>query len=254
MQSLLTVTYLFRMSGVSLSLTMLAGLTVCNAASSSSAVSLNTLQLNGSAQLTSPTSITLTDNYYQAGSAFVPTPFSFPAGASFYACFFYQAQAPASAIPADGLAFVVENLGIDSPAYLALSGSGLGFFTLSYYPAIAVSVDYYVNALTGSQAGTLAIATTSGTELAQTVPSLPVLPGDGYFRGIWVRYNDNTRLLTVYYGNTTTQPATPALTTTLATSLSTALNGQVYFGITAGTGALYSIQQLRYFAVEVVSD
>jgi hypothetical protein len=222
-------------------------------ASSSSEIPLANFQLNGSAQLTGG-SITLTNEYYQAGSAFIPTPYSFPAGAGFFACFYYEAQTPEPDVPADGLAFVIQNLGPDSPAYLGLSGSGMGFMTLRYYPAIAVTFDYYYNAITGSPAGTVAVATTVGTDLIENAPDLPVLPGPGLFRGVWIQYNNTSRKLTVYYGNTTVQPALPTLSTVLPTDLSTMLGGKVYFGITAGTGALYSIQQLKYFAVEVSNN
>jgi hypothetical protein len=237
---------------ISLSL-ILSSTAAMYAASSSSEIPLATFQLNGSAQLTAG-SITLTNEYYQAGSAFVPTPYSFPAGASFFACFYYEAQTPEPDVPADGLAFVIQNLGPNSPAYLGLSGSGMGFFTLRYYPAIAVTFDYYPNAITGSPAGTVAVATTVGTDLIQNVPDLPVLPGAGFFRGVWIQYNNLTRKLNVYYGNTTVQPALPTLSTVLPTDLSTMLGGQVYFGITAGTGADYAVQQLKYFAVEVSNN
>ncbi len=238
---------------ISLSL-ILYSAAVMYGATPSSEVPLATLQLNGSAQLTSPGSITLTNEYYQAGSAFVRTPYSFPAGASFSACFFYQAQAPEPDVPADGLAFVIQNLGPNSPAYLGLSGSGMGFFTLSYYPAIAVTFNYYPNAITGSPAGTIAVATTIGANLIQNVPVLPVLPGPGLFRGVWIQYNNTSRKLNVYYGNTTVQPTMPTLSTVLPTDLSTMLGGQVYFGITAGTGADYAVQQLKYFAVQVTTN
>ncbi len=238
--------------GPSLCLSLiLSSTTALYGASVATQIPLNSFQLNGSAHLTGANSITLTNEYYQAASAFVPTPFPFPAGASFLACFYYEAQTPEPDIPADGLAFVVENLGPDSPAYLGLSGSGMGFFTLSYYPAIAVTLDYFPNAITGSPAGTIAVATTEGVDLVQTVPNLPVLPGAGLLRGVWIEYNDTTQRLNVYYGSTTFQPGMPTLSTVLPTGLSTMLGGQVYFGITAGTGANYSIQQLKYFSVAV---
>ena len=212
---------------------------------------LSSFRLNGSARLTSPTVITLTSGSYQAASAFLPSPYTLGPGDNFSAFFAYQAQPPAVGPPADGIAFVVQNLGPNSAQYLGLSGSGLGFFTLTSIPAIAVTFDYYVNAITGTAPGTLSISTPAGVNLSQAVPSLATFPGSSFYRAVWIQYNGAQRTLQVFYGSTPVKPATPSLSTVLPVDLATLLAGQIYFGITAGTGALYSSQELNYFAVQV---
>jgi hypothetical protein len=167
--------------------------------------------------------------------------------------FVYQASPGTTSPPADGLSFIVQNL--SSPAYLGLTGSGLGFFTQSAIPAIGVTFDYFQNAITGTQPGTLAVAQPAGVELAQTIPALPVFGGGGTagLRYVWVAYSNATNVMQVFYSNTSTRPAAPTLELTLPQDISSLCGGQIYLGFGAGTGSLDSIQSIGFLAVVVVN-
>jgi len=215
-------------------------------------VPLNTLQLNGTAILESSGHLRLTTNLDAAGSAFIPAPYAFGPSGNFIAYFVYQAEPSSTPTPADGLAFIIQNTGA-AGAYLGLQGSGLGFFTQTIAPAIGVTFDYYGNAITGSPAGTLAIASPVGTDLAQTIPSLPVFGGSGSAgtRYVWIVYSNATNLMKVYYSNIGTIPATPTLEMTLPQDLSSLCGGQIYLGLSGGTGAFDSTQIIDHLAVSV---
>ncbi len=214
------------------------------------AVALSAFRSNGSAQIAGASPVTLTNSFYQAGSMFLPTAYKLGPKDSFEAFFTYQAQPSAGGLAADGLALVMQNVGLNAADYLGLSGSGLGFFTLTPIPAIGVTFDFFVNAITGSPAGTMAISTPVGVNLAQVIPNLPVFPGTGAYRAVWIQYNGAQRTLQVYYAGSNTPPANPILTTVLPTDLSTLLGGEMYLGITGGTGEFDAIQQVTSFAVE----
>jgi hypothetical protein len=91
--------------------------------------------------------------------------------------------------------------------------------------------------------------------LAQTVPALSVFGGAGSagIRYVWVVYSNAANVMSVYYSNTTTRPATPILEMTLPQDLSSLCGGQIYMGFSAGTGEFVSVQSIDYLAVDVVS-
>jgi len=235
-------------------LSLIAGALSLQAAPPTTTVPLNTLQLNGTAVLDSHGHINFTTTPNQAGSAFIPTPYTFGPNDEFGVFFVYQANPSTTSPPADGLAFIVQNIG--SPAYLGLGGSGMGFFTETTVPAIGVTFDYFQNGVTGTPPGTLAIAQPQGVELAQTIPSLPVFGGGGTagLRYVWVAYSNATNLMEVFYSNTSTRPATPTLELTLPQDISSLCGGQIYLGFSGGTGSLDSIQSVGFLAVVVVNN
>lgn len=146
-----------------------------------------------------------------------------------------------------------------SPLFLFINrsmgsdGSGLGFFTGTVSPAIAVTFDYYPNQITGTPANAAAIATPNGVDLLWTTPTPPALSGPGAYRYVWVTYRNTSRTMKVFYSATATPPDTALLETTLPADLSSLFGGQAYFGVTAGTGSCYSRQYLLYFALDVVN-
>jgi hypothetical protein len=217
-------------------------------------VPLNSLQLNGSATLTNGV-VVLTTNLDQAGSAFIPTPYTFGPNYSFVVSFAYQAAPSTTTPPADGLALVIQNT-TSGPSYLGEAGSGMGFFTGNADPSVGVTFDYFQNGITGSQPGTAAIATPSGVEVVQTIPSLAVFGGGGTagIRYVWVAYSNARNKMAVFYSNTSTLPATPILEATLPQDISSLCSGQIYIGLSGGTGSLDSIQSIGYLAVDVVND
>jgi hypothetical protein len=215
-------------------------------------IPLSSLKLNGRAYLLSDGYVRLTRNSNQASSAFVPTPFSLGPNDSFAALFVYQSQQELGQCVADGLAFVAQNTPA-GPSYLGESGSGLGFFTGTVSPAIGVTFDYYPNQKTGTPANAAAIATPDGVDLVWTTPTPPALTGPGAFRYVWVTYRNTSRIMKVFYSAALVPPATALLETTLPADLSSLFGGQVYFGVTAGTGSCYSRQFLIYLALDVVN-
>jgi hypothetical protein len=234
---------------------LFAGVLSLQAAPPPSTVPLTTLQLNGTAVLDSHGHINFTTTLNQAGSAFIPTPYTFGPTDEFGVFFVYQANLSTTSPPADGLAFIVQNTS-SGPAYLGELGSGMGFFTGTTVPSIGVTFDYYGNAITGTPPGTLAIAQPQGVELVQTIPTLPVFGGGGTagLRYAWIAYSNAANLMEVYYSNTSTRPATPTLQLTLPQDISSLCGGQIYIGFSAGTGSLDSIQSIGVVAVDVVNN
>ncbi|MGC9946547.1 MAG: hypothetical protein ABSF64_09290 [Bryobacteraceae bacterium] len=234
---------------------LLAGVLSLPAVAPADEFPLNKLQRNGSAILNNFGHITLTTNLNEAGSAFIFKPYQFGPTGKFFVSFVYHAQPYSTSPPADGLALIVENTG-SGPAYIGLAGSGLGFFTQTAIPAIAVTLDYYSNEITGSPAGTLAIASPAGVDLAQIIPAIPVFGGSGNagMRYVWVAYSNATNVMAIYYSDTSTRPATPTLEMTLPQDISSLCDGQIYLGFSGGTGALDSIQSLDFLGVDVSND
>jgi len=64
-------------------------------------------------------------------------------------------------------------------------------------------------------------------------------------RYVWVAYQNPTQVMKVYYSASPTPSGSPLLEMILPQDLSTVFGGQVYFGITAGTGSCYTQQFLR---------
>lgn len=213
-------------------------------------VPLASMQRNGSATMSAKNFIQLSNGAYQVSSAFVSAPYALGPTSDFGVAISYESIGAADLPPADGLALVMQSLG---PSYLGLSGSGLGFFTQYSLPAIAVTVDYFANSITGSPANTVAIATPDGTDLAQAQVSPAALSGSGARRYIWFIYTYANKTVQVYYSDSATRPSNPILQTVLATDLATLFGGQFYVGVTAGTGEFYSTQALVGLDVLVVN-
>jgi Legume lectin domain len=92
-----------------------------------------------------------------------------------------------------------------------------------------------------------------GVDLRWTTPTPPALSGPGASRFVWVTYQNTSRVMKVFYSATSTPPASPLLETILPTDLSSLFGGQVYFGVTAGTGSCYSKQYLVQPSLEVLN-
>ncbi len=167
------------------------------AAASPGPVPLNSLKLNGWAELLSDGYIRFTRDSSQASSAFLPAPLSLGPEDSFYAFFVYQAQQVLGQCVADGLTFAAENTPA-GPSYLGADGDGLGFFTGTKSPAIAVTFDYYANQITGSPANAVAIAAPLGVDLEWTTPPQPAFTGTGAFRYVWVNYRNRSKTMEVF--------------------------------------------------------
>ncbi len=211
-----------------------------------SEISLTDFVLNGNAELSG--NIVLTQFTGQVGSAFLPKPIPFGPTDSFTA-FFTMESGPGDTIPivGDGMAFVMENTPA-GPAYIGEGGSGLGFFTQTVTPALAVTFDYYSNQITGTPSNSMAISQPVGTNLVVTQPFDPIYSGE---RFVWVTYNNNTKVMNVYYNRVYQFPSTPTLTTTLPQDLSSLLGGQIYFGFTGGTGGYAVTQSVNYSSIFV---
>jgi hypothetical protein len=233
----------------SLAVSLLLFASLC-AAADPGRVPLSSMQLNGDATLLTDGYIRLTRNFDMASSAFVPTPFALGPNDGFVVAFVYTSQQELDQCIADGLAFVAQNT-TAGPGYLGTDGSGLGFFTETDVPAIGVTFDYYANAITGTPANAVAIATPNGHDLKWTTPDPPALSGPDAARYVWVAYQNPTQVMRVYYSSSPTPPSSPLLEMVLPQDLSTVFGGQVYFGITAGTGSCYTQQFLRFMEINV---
>lgn len=196
-----------------------------------SAFTLNgtTASLNPNAQCV----LRLTNNIGQSGSAFLTNTFSLASDASFSTFFSFQIPNPvgigdSDGAGADGIVFTVQTVSNTAGG----GGGGIGYSGIN--PSVGVELDTFNN---GEPGGGNHI----GIDLNGNVTSVVSLaiPGrfnDGAVWFVWGDYNGVTDLLEARVSNTSTRPATAAVSTTvnLPVVLGTT---NAFVGFTSGTGA-----------------
>jgi hypothetical protein len=180
----------------------------------------------------------LTNNYGQAGSAFLTNPFSLAADASFSSYFEFQFTNQGSG-GADGIVFTVQNVSNTAGG----GGGGIGYDGLS--PSIGVEFDNWDNGAcdgnNDNHAGINLNGSVCSAVRADTL--LAALDSQSIFH-TWVDYNGATDTLEVRLALNDTRPVAALMTynTDLAALLGTT---DAYIGFTSGTGAATADHDIR---------
>lgn len=180
----------------------------------------------------------LTNNYGQAGSAFLTNPFSLAADASFSSYFEFQFTNQGSG-GADGIVFTVQNVSNTAGG----GGGGIGYDGLS--PSIGVEFDNWDNGAcdgnNGNHAGINLNGSVCSAVRADTL--LAALDSQSIFHA-WVDYNGAADTLEVRLALNDTRPVAALMTynTDLAALLGTT---DAYIGFTSGTGAATADHDIR---------
>ena len=142
----------------------------------------------------------LTDNLWQAGSAFYATPFSLGGNASFSSYFEFQ-FAPTSLAGADGMVFVIQNAGNT----VGTMGGGIGYGGLGH--SIGVEFDDWNNGDgDGNNANHAGIDINGNVNSVVRADLLPAQLDSGVIFHTWVDYDGVADLLEVHLGLTDIRP------------------------------------------------
>jgi hypothetical protein len=180
----------------------------------------------------------LTNALSQAGSAFLTSPFSLAADASFSSYFEFQFTVPQSG-GADGIVFTVQTVANTAGG----AGGGIGYQGLS--PSFGVEFDNWNNGggdgNNDNHAGINVNGNMASVVRADTLPA--VLDERSVFHS-WVDYNGASDQLEVRLALTDTRPtaALMSYTVDLVTLLGTT---NAFIGFTSGTGAAGAYHDIR---------
>jgi len=180
----------------------------------------------------------LTNTTGQSGSAFLTSPFSLAADASFSSYFEFQFTNPING-GADGIVFTVQKVANTAGG----SGGGIGYQGLS--PSVGVEFDNWNNGggdgNNDNHAGINVNGNMASVVRADTLPA--VLDGGSVFHS-WVDYNGASDQLEVRLALTDTRPtaALMSYTVDLVTLLGTT---NAFIGFTSGTGAAAANHDIR---------
>jgi hypothetical protein len=177
-----------------------------------------------------------------AGAAFLPSPYLLTATTRFSVAFSFSCSS-SSGQAGDGFALVWQNDPRGSAA-LGVAGGGLGYGGIT--PSVDVEFDVFGNSY--DPGGNEITITTDGDYMTYTAHApAPFTISDGATHYAWVDYDEATKTLSVYAGNTTARPASPVVTTTV--DLSATLGNQAYLGFTAGTGTTKEVHAIQSLTV-----
>jgi hypothetical protein len=170
----------------------------------------------------------LTNNYSQAGSAFLTNSISLANQASFSAAFSFRFTNPLSG-GADGIVFTVQTNSNTAGG----SGGGIGYAGIGH--SVGVEFDNWFNGGTDPNDNHVGI-NLNGNVASNPVVTWPTPFDNGGLWHAWVDYDGSTDLLEVRFGATNTRPTAALLSTTV--DLQNVLGTpNAYVGFTSGTGA-----------------
>ncbi len=185
----------------------------------------------------------LTDNYNQAGGAFLTNPIALqdPGGfrASFSTFFSFQITGRAGlGNGADGLVFVVQTVASNVGGF----GGGIGYGGINN--SVGIEFDTYNNGSSDANNSNHVGIDLNGS--TSSVALLPVTPDfdDGNVWYAWVDYDGDAQLLEVRASQTNARPLTPLLTYPVDLP---AVLGQpnAFIGFTSGTGGGTGVHDIR---------
>lgn len=185
----------------------------------------------------------LTNNLNQSGSAFLTTPFSLAADASFSSFFEFQFTDQQND-GADGIVFAIQTVANTAGG----AGGGIGFQGLT--PSIGVEFDNWNNGAgdgnNGNHAGIDINGNVNSVVRADTLPAQ--LDSGAIFRA-WVDYNGVTDLLEVRLALDDNRPVNALMSHTvdLVSLLGTT---NVFAGFTSGTGAAGADHDIRRWVLD----
>ncbi len=187
---------------------------------------VSTLTMNGSAAQ-SGTLLRLTPATNNlAGSSYRTTAIPWTASTDFHA--FFRFQILPNATGANGLAFILQNVGVTA---LGPNGGEMGYGGIG--SSVEVEFDTHQNTWdpNGNHVGIM-LDGAYNVHLAVGTPSFTMANAGVLFA--WVDYAAATQTLSVYLAQSGTKPATPLATTTV--NVGTAVGAQAFAGFTAATG------------------
>lgn len=203
------------------------------------------LKLNGNAAAVGGTLLLTDDLPTLAGSAYYTEPMPLDEDISFSAALAVQMTGGQGTGGADGMAFVIQNVGAGASA-LGGAGGGLGYVGIGA-ASIAIELDTFQNTFDLNDNNVSILI--NGDEVTPVVTALaPVDLNSGSVVHVWVDYDGATNLLKVYIAGAATKPATPLLSQTI--NLTGLLGDQAYFGVSAGTGGLVNEHRLVSWSVD----
>lgn len=186
----------------------------------------------------------LTNDLWQAGSAFYATPFSLAGNASFSSYFEFQFAPTSQWAGADGMVFVIQN----GSNTVGTWGGGIGYGGMGH--SLGVEFDDWNNGEGDGNNGNHAGVDINGN--VNSVIRADVLPGQldsGAIFHAWVDYNGMTDLLELRLGLTSIRP-TDALMSYNVDFVSLLGSTSAYMGFTSGTGSVGSYHDIRNWIVE----
>jgi hypothetical protein len=198
---------------------------------------------NGAAKINGTELDLVTADFFQAGSAYLPTPYAIGPATTFSIAFSFRIYGGDGVGGADGFTLVWQNAG---PTALGTAGSSLGYAS-TVTPSVAVEFDTYKTA--GDQNDNHVALDTGGNEqvaLALAL-TLPFDLNDGASHNAWVDYDGATKTVTVYLSDAAMKPAAPLLTGTA--DLATLVGSSAYLGFTGGDGALRNVEAITALSV-----
>lgn len=229
---------------------------------------ISALTTNGSATAVNAGDVRLTNDFQQAGSAFLPLAYGFDANTTFSASFQWTSSNLGDHTVfnrgGDGFAFVIQNDPAGAQA-LGAAGGNLAFKgdpnalppIPPISPGLAIAFDIF-GFFCGTNGNTICDQTsgpvppqTTFDVLGGSAPTLGDLIGASFTRFAWVDYAQSTQTLSVFYSDTAVKPGTPVLTDTL--DLNALLGSQAYFGFSGATGDATVTTDLTSFDLSDVS-
>lgn len=193
----------------------------------------------------------------QAGSAMITDPLAMQSDYRFNSSFSFQISqsggiADADGLGADGLTFVIHGAG---PNALGGSGGALGLDGIS--PFVAVEFDTWPSGsfdIGGNSGNHIGIDTSSSAlSIAQT-GFIADRFNDGREYFVWVDYDGDTQLLSVFYSLANVKPGVAALSANVDLATLFAGETELYVGFTAGTGSAIGVHEITSFKLQSVPE
>jgi Legume lectin domain len=190
----------------------------------------------------------LTNDLWQAGSAFYATPFSLARNASFSSYFEFQFAPTSQWGGADGMVFVIQN----GSNTVGTWGGGIGYGGMGH--SIGVEFDDWNNGEgDGNNSNHAGIDINGNVNSVVRADVLPAQLDSGAIFHAWVDYNGVADLLEVRVGLTNIRP-TDALMSYNLDLVGLLGSTNAYMGFTSGTGSVGSYHDVRNWVVEKQFD
>jgi hypothetical protein len=211
------------------------------------------MMVNGNAMFTSDGRLELTSDVSQAGSAFATTPV--PATTDFLATFQFEVKSLAGAAPADGFAFVAQNVG---PDQIGGGGGSLGYAGTTF-GATSYAVEF--NTYSGNGLGNGQDQTVAWDAFGQrekfdqaAFPDMNGFVDQGVFTA-QVQTQPNQLTVTVSGGNNNLKPTVVMKSTDLLAGTNINLYQvlspkPIFFGFTGGTGGQGAVQDILNLRIQ----
>jgi glucose/arabinose dehydrogenase len=196
------------------------------------------LKLNGTATIATSTLQLTRQVTNQIGSAFYTTPIPINIDTSFQTQF--QFRTLGTTTGGDGLTFVIQNSTAGTSAISPGAGGSLGYsgilksFAIEF-DTIQNSGEINNNHLSVWRDGNMT------NSLATKASTIDFNSGSPVF--VWVDYNGDSDVMSIYLASTNTKPATPFHTLTV--DLPSIIGSQAFFGFTASTGSAFNAHQIQ---------